>query len=431
MSEHLPAPVPATIPGPGHPPGPLVIVGTGIAGATPATHSARQGIHRTPGPDRRRTRPPYRQPPLSKEVLLGSQSPTRTLLRPAASWAAQDIELLTGTVVTELAPDDRHITLGDGSRMPYGRLLLATGGRCPDRGRSPPCGRRRAHRARSRGCRSGLGLRGPRGGGGDGTTGRCGARADRPGGRGTPPCARRRLPYRGATRRFDRAEGGIEATAANGLRLVADTVVVVSAWRPPPNSPSGPDWPSTTASSWTSTAPPRRPASSPRATGPTVPTQPLVAPAVSNTGRTRRSTAPRWPAPCWASTTPYAHVLWYWTRQYDVNLQVCGNPQAAQSMTVSGSIEALDFSAVLQQGDQVVGLVCAGRPADFRRLRPTVTGHAPGDGAAEAAGAGTGDVRPRSAPAAGARPTTGSADFTDSEGSVGSRCSESAGGSEG
>lgn len=129
--------------------------------------------------------------------------------------------------------------------------------------------------------------------------------------------------------------------------------------------------------------------------------------------------------------TPYAPVPWYWTRQYDVNLQVCGNPQAAQSMTVSGSIEALDFSAVLQQGDQVVGLVCAGRSADFRRLRPTVTGHAPGDRAVEAAGAWTGDVRPGPAPGAGARPTTGSADFTDSEGSVGSRCSESAGGSEG
>lgn len=42
-------------------------------------------------------------------------------------------------------------------------------------------------------------------------------------------------------------------------------------------------------------------------------------------------------------------------------------------MEVGGSIEALDFSALLRRGDRVVGLVRAQRPAAFRRLRSLVT----------------------------------------------------------
>lgn len=42
-------------------------------------------------------------------------------------------------------------------------------------------------------------------------------------------------------------------------------------------------------------------------------------------------------------------------------------------MVVSGSIDELDFSAVLRREERVVGVVCANRPADSRRLRAGMT----------------------------------------------------------
>ncbi|REF01033.1 NAD(P)/FAD-dependent oxidoreductase [Thermomonospora umbrina] len=105
----------------------VVVVGTGVAGATAAL------TLRTEGYDGRITligdepHQPYRRPPLSKDVLTGGSAPERIRLRPPAAWRDQDIELLTGTSVTGF--DASHVTLADGSRLGYDRLLLATGGR--------------------------------------------------------------------------------------------------------------------------------------------------------------------------------------------------------------------------------------------------------------------------------------------------------------
>ncbi|WP_217575760.1 FAD-dependent oxidoreductase [Streptomyces sp. GbtcB7] len=61
------------------------------------------------------------------EVLRGSQAPARTLLRPAATWSTQDIELLTGTTIADLDTAARKITLEDATHIPYHRQLLPTG----------------------------------------------------------------------------------------------------------------------------------------------------------------------------------------------------------------------------------------------------------------------------------------------------------------
>lgn len=108
---------------------PIVVVGTGIAGATAALTLRAEGYTGRLVLIGDEPTAPYRRPPLSKEVLRGSQAPARTLLRPAGSWSDQDIELLTGALVTELAPSAREISLRDGTRIPYSRLLLATRGR--------------------------------------------------------------------------------------------------------------------------------------------------------------------------------------------------------------------------------------------------------------------------------------------------------------
>jgi len=70
---------------------------------------------------------PYERPLLSKEYLRGDKPAARLYVHEQGFYADNDIELLTGTRVASLDPGGHEITLADGSRMPYSRLLLSTG----------------------------------------------------------------------------------------------------------------------------------------------------------------------------------------------------------------------------------------------------------------------------------------------------------------
>jgi 3-phenylpropionate/trans-cinnamate dioxygenase ferredoxin reductase subunit len=70
---------------------------------------------------------PYQRPPLSKAYLLGDMSLDRMLLRPAEFYPEQGIDLRTGTKVTAITPDNKTVTLGDGTHLSYKHLILATG----------------------------------------------------------------------------------------------------------------------------------------------------------------------------------------------------------------------------------------------------------------------------------------------------------------
>lgn len=72
---------------------------------------------------------PYERPPLSKEVLRGEQEPAKAYLRDEPWYAENDVELRLGTRATDLDPAGKTITLEGGERLAYDRLLLATGGR--------------------------------------------------------------------------------------------------------------------------------------------------------------------------------------------------------------------------------------------------------------------------------------------------------------
>jgi 3-phenylpropionate/trans-cinnamate dioxygenase ferredoxin reductase component len=73
--------------------------------------------------------PPYERPPLSKAVLLGKQEPDEAYLRPLADWADLDIELRLGARVTQLLPAERAVGLAGGEHVPADKVLLCTGGR--------------------------------------------------------------------------------------------------------------------------------------------------------------------------------------------------------------------------------------------------------------------------------------------------------------
>ncbi len=73
--------------------------------------------------------PPYERPPLSKGVLAGTTAASDCYLHPAAWYAAQAIALRLSSVVTAIDRAARMLVLEDGSRLGYDTLLLTTGAR--------------------------------------------------------------------------------------------------------------------------------------------------------------------------------------------------------------------------------------------------------------------------------------------------------------
>jgi 3-phenylpropionate/trans-cinnamate dioxygenase ferredoxin reductase component len=108
---------------------PFVIVGCGQAAGW-AARTLRQEGHAQPivmiGDE---PHPPYERPPLSKAVLLGKAAPESTYLFPAAAWDGLGIEHLRGATAKRIEPDKRRLVLSDDRSIAYQRLLLATGGR--------------------------------------------------------------------------------------------------------------------------------------------------------------------------------------------------------------------------------------------------------------------------------------------------------------
>jgi 3-phenylpropionate/trans-cinnamate dioxygenase ferredoxin reductase subunit len=72
---------------------------------------------------------PYQRPPLSKQFLRGEVSLESLQLWPATAYEQASIETRLSTRVMRVLPDLRQVELDDGSRLGYGKLVLATGGR--------------------------------------------------------------------------------------------------------------------------------------------------------------------------------------------------------------------------------------------------------------------------------------------------------------
>jgi apoptosis-inducing factor 3 len=120
-------PRPAPKPSPPQAPESIVVVGAGAAGAAAAEMLRREG-YRGPvtligaGRDA-----PVDRPNLSKDYLAGKAPEEWVLLRDAAFYAQQQIELRTGMSVTSIDPAGHRVMLADGQSLAYGALLLATG----------------------------------------------------------------------------------------------------------------------------------------------------------------------------------------------------------------------------------------------------------------------------------------------------------------
>jgi 3-phenylpropionate/trans-cinnamate dioxygenase ferredoxin reductase subunit/anthranilate 1,2-dioxygenase ferredoxin reductase subunit len=107
--------------------GDLVVIGSGIAGHSAALELLRQApgtIVQIIGAE---TGPPYDRPPLSKEFLLAA-TPKVPFLGQSEIYG-EAIELRDGLTATAIDRAHHVVTLSDGSKVAYEKLLVATGSR--------------------------------------------------------------------------------------------------------------------------------------------------------------------------------------------------------------------------------------------------------------------------------------------------------------
>ena len=107
----------------------FAILGAGPAGATAAATLREEGFDGRVVLIGEEQRSPYERPPLSKEYLRGEYGVDDLWLRPAGWFEEQDIEFLSGTRATRLDVAGRGIELSSGERVGFDRALLATGSR--------------------------------------------------------------------------------------------------------------------------------------------------------------------------------------------------------------------------------------------------------------------------------------------------------------
>ena len=105
----------------------IVIVGGGLAGGKAVETLRGEGYAGrltivTQEPER-----PYERPPLSKDYLRAEAGLDKVYVHDGDYYATHDVDLRTATEVTALDIAGRTVELGDGQRLGWDRLLLATG----------------------------------------------------------------------------------------------------------------------------------------------------------------------------------------------------------------------------------------------------------------------------------------------------------------
>ena len=106
-----------------------VIVGANLAGGRAAEALRNNGFDGRlvligAEPD-----PPYERPPLSKEYLRGEQERDKLFIAPPSFYEENDIELRLGVRATRVDSKERTVGLETGESVQFDKLLIASGGR--------------------------------------------------------------------------------------------------------------------------------------------------------------------------------------------------------------------------------------------------------------------------------------------------------------
>lgn len=106
----------------------IVVVGAGLAGVSAVDSLRQQGYTGELTLIGAEGRLPYDRPPLSKAALLDDPCPPDELLRPESFYLERDVTLRLGISATALHPSEGSVELGDGRRLRSDAVLVCTGG---------------------------------------------------------------------------------------------------------------------------------------------------------------------------------------------------------------------------------------------------------------------------------------------------------------
>ena len=107
----------------------FVVVGASLAGATAAATLRDEGFDGRVVLIGAESEPPYERPPLSKEYLRGEQPLEQARVRPPAWYAENQVEARFGTRAVQIDGHHREVVLAGGERVAFDRLLVTTGSR--------------------------------------------------------------------------------------------------------------------------------------------------------------------------------------------------------------------------------------------------------------------------------------------------------------
>ena len=112
----------------------FVVLGAGLTGASAAIALRKYSVDARVTLIGDEDEAPYERPPLSKAYLRGELPFEKLLVRPPEFYAQQTIDTILGTRAVRIDGTQRILHLNDGRRVPFDRLLIATG----VRNRRPP-----------------------------------------------------------------------------------------------------------------------------------------------------------------------------------------------------------------------------------------------------------------------------------------------------
>jgi 3-phenylpropionate/trans-cinnamate dioxygenase ferredoxin reductase subunit len=107
----------------------IAVVGASLAGGTAAARLREEGFDGRLILIGAEGLPPYERPPLSKEHLRGEMPFEETFLRPQGWYEEHGIELRLGSRAERLDLQGREVVLEGGERVAFDRALIATGAR--------------------------------------------------------------------------------------------------------------------------------------------------------------------------------------------------------------------------------------------------------------------------------------------------------------
>lgn len=105
----------------------MVIIGANLAGGVAAITLRDEGFDGRVILIGAEPYPPYERPPLSKKYLQGEKLLAEITLRPLAYYAERNIETRLGVRANRVDPAAKMVELETGERIPYDKLLIATG----------------------------------------------------------------------------------------------------------------------------------------------------------------------------------------------------------------------------------------------------------------------------------------------------------------